>query len=386
MPGNTHLTNAKEILEIRVDEITGISMGLDIFPRRNWFSWNNKPVEATLAHPYRDGFKVGVLYVAVFCGLPLLVRYAGVASWAKVPQLYAFQLYGAFWAGWATATTKLAAASTARLIKTDIIPFLSDPTAQRIADDLRLFNRPGPLAVSLVIGLAAAVLGAVLMHVDLGGEAPWTEMIFWAAGWWILFTTSANVVINGQYYAAFSRNVVMDSDKLFAPEPSNSSLILNLASLGQIMLLFWFGIAISIALIFPIAMTDWSHFGFNNSLQNSTDPPFGRFVLTDVMATGFFSIGLGTIVFLTHEAGIRRAIRACVSDTLRSIEAATADLLASGASLSDDDEKSLAALSARHADVAASGSYRSAIISGVSLCIPLIPPLASELTKLWPPT
>lgn len=371
----------KASLERRVNEIASISMGLDVFPRRGWFDLPKRPYEVFLRHPYRVGAIVGADYFLIFCALPWLSFKLGWLSSLDL-QLYALQFYGALWAAWATVTTKLTISTSARILTSDIIPQLSDATAKEIEMHLSRFDRRRILCISLVTGAMAAIAGAILVSAD-SQRGPSLEIAFWAVGWWILFTTSASVVIVGQFYAAFAQSLSLEAPNLFPLDPSQSSLILSMTELGRRMLFYWFGIAISIALIFPFSTIDWnwlSSFLGHGTVSRWTPKYFAS---VDVVTTGFFSFGLGTIVFLTHEAGIRRAIDTSRRLTLRPIEVATILLLAKPCPLVEDDQKLLVSLKEQHAGIAASGSYRSAIASGFSLILPLIPTIGMKLTELW---
>lgn len=372
---------AKARLERRVKEIASISMGLDVLPRRGWFDWPKMPYEVFLRRPYRVGVIVGAYYFLIFCVLPwLFFRFGWLPSLDT--RLYGLQLYGALWAAWATVTTKLAISTSARILISDVIPQLSVATAEEIEMRLSRFDRRRTLCISLVIGAIAAIAGGILVSADLR-RGPSLEIAFWAVGWWVLFTTSASVVIVGQFYAAFAKSLWLEAPNLFPSDPSRSSLILSMTELGRQMLLFWLGIAISIALIFPFSTIDWGWISSFLELGQASAGTFKYFASVDVATTGFFSFGLGTIVFLTHEAGIRRAIDTSRRLSLRPIEAATVLLLAKPYPLVEEDQKLLASLNEQHAAIAASGSYRRTIASGLSLILPLIPTIGMKLTEIW---
>ncbi len=355
-------------------------MGLDVFPRHDWFKWQAKPVEEVLRYPFRDGAIVGVKYALVFCVLPWLLR-LNLHSWPGSSQLFILQIYGALWATWATVTTKLTISSALRTLTSGIIPNLSDATATDVKRRLDAFDRRKNLCVSLLIGAIAAIVGGILVSFDLRIGPSW-DVVFWSIGWWILFTTSANVVITGQFYLAFSQSLSLEAANLFPLDPSRSSLVLSMAQLGRTMLYFWLGIALSIGLIFPFSAIEWTTLAPFS--QPSWGPlKLGYFGYIEVLATGFFSIGLGTVIFLAHEIGIRRAISASLRITLQPIEVETIALLRMRIPLDEADQARLAMLLEQHGRIAQSGSYRSEIVSGFSLMIPLIPTIAKFLTDYF---
>ena len=378
----------------RVEEIASISMGLDVFPRRRWFDWPATSVDdirKNLARPVSQGLQIGSWYIAFFCVLPCAAGWVFKSSWCQQPRLYAFQVYGGFWAAWATAATKITASATRSILQREILPYLSGSTADKIANALGNYDRARILRVSLAIGAVGATVGGMLMYQDLPKTTPKLEVAFWSWGWFLLFTTSASVVINGQFYSTFSRYFTNEAERLFGPDPSRSSLTLSLSTLGQTMLMFWFGVAFSIALIIPVAMIDWSPMLIAHWADLPAqiahvfvfDQHLGPFVSGYLVTTAVFSIGLGTIVFLSHEAGIRRAVNSAINIALRPIEFTTAELLEHRVRLSATEGRRLGELSAQHAAIAGSRSYRSAIFTGISLVLPLILPVVTAIAGLF---
>jgi hypothetical protein len=187
-------------------------------------------------------------------------------------------------------------------------------------------------------------LGGFLIYHDTGGGTLSLgvigEIIWWSLGWALLFTTAAKVVNVGRFYRLFAAHLRDNSDRLYTLGPARSTLVTSVASVGQIMLLFWFGIAFSIALAIPFGVKEWTIWApssinvssvhdFFYSLYNDfirLEPRKNWFVLVEVPVAYFFSIGLGTIVFLRSELAIKRAVRNVMRTMLRSIELCVADL------------------------------------------------------------
>jgi len=228
---------------------------------------------------------------------------------------------------------------------------------------------------------AAAAGGLIYYDASSDAKPPIVVIVWWSLGWWILFATAAKVVNVGCFYRYFATHLEDEPERLYAMDPARSTLVINIASVGQTMLLFWFGIAVSIAVIIPFAAlgspaTNYSTAAdFISSLSHLKNKSF---VFAMVPIAGFFSIGLGTIVFLRSEAAIRRAVKKATASTLRLIEIEVGNL--SGLLIPPQAEslERLEKLNALHKDVASAGSYRSLIISGLSLLLPFIP-LASRI-------
>lgn len=355
-----------------IENVERFSMGLDVlFPVQRLLGWQaNSAVEAT-GGPVRSGLMVATAYAAVFCGLPLLVHAVVpncTPSFEKGAGLYALQLYGALWAGWSTVTTKIAARSLCRTIRMEIVPQLKDRTSRDIARQLHAtFRRGAVLRTSWLVGLASAILAAYLIRHDLLDRTSVGEVVFWSLGWCLLFATSAGVVNVGRFYTAVAAHIANEADSLYVLDPTRSPLLRSVTSLGQRMLVFWFLIAVSIALIVVLEMP--SALGLRGS----------RFIAAEVALAGFFSIGIGTYVFLGSQVAIQRAVRAATDPILRLIEEKTRILALQIGSLDKAGWKQLALLHEWHTKIASSWSVPSKIASGISLFLPFIPLVSTLL-------
>ena len=88
------------------------------------------------------------------------------------------------------------------------------------------------------------------------------------------------------------------------------------------------------------------------------------------------------VVFLTSEHDIRRVVNGVAASTLRAAEAEIADLFNRRSSLDDLQWKRLQELTALHEKMVATGSYRSALLSGLSILVPFVGPVAAAVD--WP--
>jgi hypothetical protein len=371
------------------------SLGLDISP--------GSPISLFLFgpqfrnNPYLGGFRMGALYALFFCGLPWFlspVLHLPQPSW----PLFFLQIYASFWCGWSTMTTRLACLSISETIENNIILEFSDKTAENICRELtHRFEEGRLLRVSWGIAVAGAALSGFLIVQDVGDWSTFfiVEVVWWCCGWAILFATAAKVVNVARFYGVFADHLEDTLEKLYVLDPARSTLVISVASVARRMLLYWFGIALSIALIIPFSVKPWEKWTasieqdtvfnlfqslFRNLLTISMP---NSFVLLYVLITGIFSIGFGTIVFLRSEATVRGVVGKVTRTTLRLIEDTVAGLFSQLNALDEPGWKRLTEFKSLHADVAAAGTYRSVIISGVSVLVafvPLISLLVSMLT------
>jgi hypothetical protein len=327
----------------------------------------NTRCEKPLASPFGDGFQMTAAYLALFCGLQLAIQLIHYSSKVSLGALLIFQLYGAIWAGWATVTTKIAARMLLVVIETDITPNLSDQTAQRIHQELKKSYTSRRFFIqSWMIGVACAAAAEYLIAQDLGRQPISLELLIWAAGWSLLFATSAGVVYVGRFYAVFAKHIDQDAERCFALDASHSSLVLSVASLGRIMLTFWIGIAISISLVFPFSL--WAL----SAGPGGLDWTDNLFALFDMAVAGFFSIGVGTIVLLQSEASIRRVVASSAVVFIRNIEDLLASLISRLSTLNADEWERVKKLEELREKAVAGSSYQTVLTSSLSIFMPFI--------------
>jgi hypothetical protein len=224
---------------------------------------------------------------------------------------------------------------------------------------------------------------------DIGSIAPaefslgrFVAVAWWSVGWSILFATAAKVVMVARFYSVFAAHLDDCFEALGPLMPARSPVVVAMESVGQTMLLFWLGIALSIALALPFGIRDWPHqtWALYQLTAMKLDPSHNMFVLTEVFITSILSIGMGTVIFLRSESSIRRAIRKVTNAALIRIEVKVRELFVRLECLSADEMKRMLDLNALHTEVAKTNSYRSLILSGFSLLLPLVGPLAGLFT------
>jgi hypothetical protein len=379
------------------DEFEG-SLGLSvvpIVPVRGGIAWRARLPDSTL----RAALIVAGTYFLIFVALPLLALGGGwpPASSALWP-LAILQLYGMFWCGTSTAATRSTSVSILRIIKWEIVPFLSEASAERLLEILHKpsYHRSTQLRIAWTIGVAAAAFAAFLVRQDLaraGVDAPSTiALIWWSVGWALLYATAAKVVLVSRICIWFG-DVLSDQPERLSPlNPAQSPLVTSLLALTKRMLLFWAGMALAIALVIPFALAVWGYGEpFAGPAWHSTvgeavadvrrlHPSAFGFVLVHFVLTTIMSIGGGTLILIKSDAAARSAARRATARVLRALDE-RANAIAD-APLTEESLKRLAELKALHSDIAARGSHRGLIVGAVGLLLPFAPLLALLLSVL----
>jgi hypothetical protein len=205
-------------LEKRVTDLLEGSLGLSILPGS---ATPATPSGKRFLFPdnYWAGLYIGLAYALAFCAFPWLLSRLTHASFLEFSwPLFFLQIYGSFWSGWATASTRIASSSILKTIKSSIIPELSAETAEAIYQNLtRRFERARLLYVSygLAILCAAAAGGLIYYDAPMDAKPPIGVIVWWSFGWWILFATAAKVVNVGCFYRVFAAHLEDEPERLY---------------------------------------------------------------------------------------------------------------------------------------------------------------------------
>jgi hypothetical protein len=337
--------------------------------------------EATFIQHLIFAIGAGLLFAIVFYLIPLaaLSRMIGRIPVATDPdgRLLRLAVYGSLWFGWATLTSRLATSSILRTINS-ILPKLPPDTTSAIARDIKkshfLKHASG---WSCFIALWLVVPTALKLK-SLQPEPETVLLLWWSAGWWLMFYVASRGIIVGCFYYLFPKHIFTGHEKLFWPDPANTTLVKDVSSLGRMMMLFWFGIALSIVLVIPFVPSDPKTFIMRDSytgawewgsfFADSLDPIESAYLFLIMPATEFGALLPGTIVFLRSEAAIGRAVSRSIEASLALLEHKMSPFLEP-----DVDWRAVHAIERLHHNLA-SGHYRSYAIRSLSILLPAIGP------------
>jgi len=367
--------SAREELRRNLESLLDGGLGLAVFPTAILRRWAHlRPRSARGSATWR-GAQIFFVYLLLFCGLPWAVHLLFSTRFHPSQALTALQVYGAFWAGWSTITAIFTSQTVLGIIERDVLPHIPEDTCAKLTAKLcQSYPQTRLLLQSWLMAAAGAALAGILVY--RSGKTPLLEIVWWSFGWAILFATSAKVVAVASFYRVFPDALADAFAGRLWLDPARSELVESVARIGKVILLFWVGIAFSISLIL-LARLDWSALllGKWRLLKDTAS-----FVAIEVPITGFFSIGVGVLVFLFSEAGIRAAVRNAQLRSLERIDAEVGSHLDRLDRLTSDEMQRLEKLRTLHSEIAGGDSYRSFVISSLSVLLPFVPLLSLLFT------
>jgi len=338
----------------RISSLLRGSLGASPIP-----DWLTLPLRTP--SPIIHGLCAGLLYAILFCGAPWLVH---KPNWS----LFFVSAWGSVYFAFAVTIAMATSSSVLKIIESKVLPALSERAASAMDEDLtRRFGAMRVSVVSYSCALIATAASVVAIRRDVP-SAPWAEIAYWGLGFSLLYLTAARTTDVARFYGTIADHVKIDADRLYALDPARSVLITQIATVGRRVLLFWFGILCSVVTLFIF-------FRYSDLFW---------FVLLVVPTASFFSLGVGTIVFLNSERDIRHVVNEVAASTLRTTEREIADLFNRRDELDQAARDRLKELMSLHEKLAATGwyrSYRSALFSVLSILAPFAGPIVSIL--LW---
>ncbi len=317
--------------------------------------------------PIIVGFSWGIGYALLFCGLPW-IGFRPTFVFRQTEELFWLSIWGSCYFACASALAVSTSSAISGVIERNILPALSERATIAIDNDVvSRFSDKRVSMVSLLVAAVAAAVSAEELYRDL--KPPSMLPIGWVCcGYFILYITAARTTYIARFYGIFAAHLKIDSDRIYALDPAHSLQVARIAWIGQRVLLFWFGIVCLVATLFPL---------FSKHLHH-----FVQFV---VPTASFFSVVFGTIVFLNSESDIRSVVKESSESTLQSTETEIGDLFNRRSSLDDLEWKRLNVLTSLHDKLVATGSYRSALLSGLSLSVPLVGPAVAAIWSHFNP-
>jgi hypothetical protein len=330
--------------------------------------------------PAIRGLRAVFVYALLLCGGLWLV-----SDGTPQPHLFWLSAWGALYLGWAVASAQATTERVVELLRGAILPALSADTLQSVSEVLaRRFRQRRIDRIAWGIALAGLAIAGFALWSDItragaiaGQRRIEIQLLFWSAGWLMIFLTGARCTYVAQFYAVFAEHLMAERDKIFPLAPSATALVRDISELGRTIFAFWIGISLSILSLTLLFLSRGGGGALGLPLWEGVSL-FGALVMPITLS---FSLLFATLVFLRSEGALRRSVAQVNRTTLAEIQAEAMRLLAAGDRITDAQAARLKLLVERHDAVAQSGSYKSLFLQALSV-IPLVSSLALTIKAM----
>lgn len=358
--GSTRVTVPQTTLQDALNATVGYSMGVRL--RRL------DEGRSELISPVSVGFLWLIGMLVFFC-LPVWLlgpkeRTLVGPVWLLVPKdwtLVRLAAWGALYLAWAVFTAQLASRSARALISVEIEPLLSRTQEQHVVDALcSRFARPRVLLTSLgvaALALAASVVALPRTHM----EVSFIQVGIVSVEFYLLYVTAVQATDVARFYGVFAEAVEKEPELLFVLAPSRSPLVEAVRRLGEIVVLFWFGIMISILTLVI----------FLDQLRD--------FVLLFVSVASFFSFLFGSLVFLRAQGRLRAATRQAAAQSGLRLDREARSLLSQHGQVREAELTRLEVLARLHLELSRKASAGSIFLTALSVITPFASAVSSVL-------
>ncbi|MEM9045076.1 MAG: hypothetical protein AAGC81_10290 [Pseudomonadota bacterium] len=359
------MTQRTELLHV-IDEILGGTLGAI-------FRFMRSFVKKDQSSPLRGATEMGGVFLLLFAILP------GIWAWFVIGNAHpmnVLSLWGAVYLWYACLTAQITSDSVESVIADIVAPNLAESTCGEIARELLTpFNEARVSIVSLAFSTVFAVITWIALMYDIGS---WQEsdnnqssirrfemiQITWCViGFFLLYIVAARATFVGFFYLKFANVIRRENAESFPLDPAHAVLIRGIGLIGKRMLLFWIGIALSVATL-PLLF-----------------PGFTYFLLFVVPTAVLFSLICGSFVFLTAEADLRHVVSVQRSRQLRALEEEIKTLFDRRSQLDKEGWAQLENLQSLRKQLLETGNYRNDVLSFLSVIAPLFAPILTLLMQ-----
>jgi hypothetical protein len=279
--------------------------------------------------------------------------------------------WGAGYIAIATFMARITSQIISQIIENDILPFLSNKVKAKIGHDIATYYDDRWINVVSIIAtfLMITACGYAIKQ-DLGATVPSFQLMIWSIGNLPIFFYAARTTYVARFYILFGKNIGLDADKLFALDPLRTPLLINIFSLGQHILRFWFVIGLAISCLIPITILGANHLNW--------------YIYVMVPVTSFFSLIFGSLVFFRNWYEIRILARRIINKTISRIQDEVSLLFEDLSLISQEKLKKLESLLELQRNLSTTQPIRVVFVALLSILSPLIGLIATIIKMINP--
>lgn len=265
------------------------------------------------------------------------------------------------------------------VIRRDILPFASDDYAATVR--AKLAAQPAFLLFQLVPYSVAALTAAMALWnireeiEPLSWDAtPFPlDLLMWIGGSFYIYFASMRAVMTATFTRVFAVSLDRERASLYPLGAADSPIVEGLAKLNRTMLAYW-------AMAFPVLLSAMLLLLPPGRFALSPGSPY-LFVLIPVAV--FFSLGVGTLVYLGNESAIRAVLRRYAVERAEPLQRQIDVLLQGPDVASEATDARVERLVRLHDRILAGSRYGSRVGTIVSIALPLVFPAIGLIERLF---
>lgn len=309
----------------------------------------------------------GIVAAAIYALIPMLQL-----LWTpKSHELILLSCWGVLYFGLVVSLTRSTSLAVVEIIEVLLLPNVSEEFADGARENMeRNFSKLQIFIKSLGAASVAMLVSCVLLR-----QFQWGPLCIWGSGFFILYFTASQATLTAPFYTCFSHSLKAHSDVLFLVDPAASPAVSACTALARRIFSYWF--AVSVLVMSLMAMPYIMDHPFASRFAETSSGGVTRFISVAVFVAGFFSFGLGSLVYLRFESNLRIAVDRVRLATLSMVQARYRELFSNQGTSSAEEWSQLAQLKGTSDYLSRPGYVRGSLQSIVVVVVAILPPLVS---------
>jgi hypothetical protein len=309
-----------------------------------------------------------ILAAGLFALIPILQLLCTPSSHV----LILLSSWGVIYFGLVVALTRSTSIAIIEIVNVLLLPNVSEEFAGSARKNIeKNFAKKQIFRKSVCASSVAMLISCVLLR-----QFHWFPLSIWGVGFFILYFTASQATLTAPFYTCFSYSLKQHSDVLFPVDPAASPAVSACTALAKRLFSYWFAVFMLVMSLTGVLYI--MAYPLASKFVGTSSAGVARFISIVVFVAGFFSFGLGSLVYLRFESDLRIAVERVRLATLSRVQARYRDLLFSNqGALSAEECSQLGHLKGTSDSLSRPGYLRSSLQSIAVVVVAILPPLVS---------
>jgi hypothetical protein len=309
----------------------------------------------------------GILAAALYALIPILQMLCLPGS----HELILLSWWGVVYFGLVVTLTRSTSLAVVEVIEALLLPNVPEEFACSVRQNIeRNFARPRIFMKSLGVASIVMLISCLLLR-----QFHWVQLCVWGIGFFVLYFTASQATLTAPFYTCFGDSLKKHSEALFAADPVASPAVSACTALARRVLWYWFVVFLLVMSLIAVPHVMSLHLASRFVGTSSADA--SQFISTAVFVAGFFSFGLGSLVYLRFRSDLRIAVDRVRLATLSRVQGRYSRLASNRGTLSTDEWIQLGRLK-RTSDYLSRPGYMGGSLQGIfGVVAAVLPPLIS---------